>query len=89
MVSRTIGVAYIADNAPQTIKVGDTIPEGTFPTVYYTPELEDGSVCGTRKHSRNLLLDLSHASIVQRLSSALTSGKARKLSCSRFRGHSL
>lgn len=28
--------------ATPTIKVGDTIPEGTFGYVPYTPELEDG-----------------------------------------------
>ncbi|KAG9121324.1 hypothetical protein FRC07_002751 [Ceratobasidium sp. 392] len=28
------------------IQVGETIPEGTFPTVYYTPELDDGAACG-------------------------------------------
>ncbi|KAG8717497.1 hypothetical protein FRC09_014188 [Ceratobasidium sp. 395] len=30
-----------------TIAVGETIPEGTFPTVYYTPELDDSTACGT------------------------------------------
>ncbi|KAB5588824.1 hypothetical protein CTheo_7734 [Ceratobasidium theobromae] len=29
------------------IKVGDTIPEGTFSTVLWTPALKDGSACGT------------------------------------------
>jgi alkyl hydroperoxide reductase 1 len=29
-----------------TIKVGDKIPEGTFSFIPYTPELEDGRVCG-------------------------------------------
>ncbi|KAF7800079.1 hypothetical protein EIP86_011322 [Pleurotus ostreatoroseus] len=29
-----------------TIKVGDTVPQGKFATVPYTPELEDGLACG-------------------------------------------
>ncbi|KZT06680.1 1-Cys peroxiredoxin isozyme [Laetiporus sulphureus 93-53] len=29
-----------------TIKVGDTIPEGTFSYIAYTPELDDHSACG-------------------------------------------
>jgi len=29
-----------------TIKEGETIPEGTFKHVPYSPELEDGSACG-------------------------------------------
>ncbi|TFK47285.1 Redoxin [Heliocybe sulcata] len=29
-----------------TVKVGDTIPKGTFSYVAYTPELEDGLACG-------------------------------------------
>ncbi|KAK7049365.1 peroxiredoxin type-2 [Paramarasmius palmivorus] len=29
-----------------SIKVGDTVPEGTFGYVPYTPELEDGLACG-------------------------------------------
>ncbi|KAF8307173.1 Redoxin [Clavulina sp. PMI_390] len=29
-----------------SIKVGDTLPEGTFMYVPYTPELADGSACG-------------------------------------------
>jgi len=30
-----------------TIKVGDTIPEGTFKYVPYSPDLENGLICGT------------------------------------------
>ncbi|KAG8690623.1 hypothetical protein FRC08_010472 [Ceratobasidium sp. 394] len=30
----------------EVIQVGETIPEGTFFTVYYTPELDDGAACG-------------------------------------------
>jgi len=29
-----------------TVKVGDTIPKGTFPYIPYTPELEDALACG-------------------------------------------
>ena len=32
-----------------TIKVGDTIPSGTFQYIAYTPELENASACGIRE----------------------------------------
>ena len=33
-----------------TIKVGDTIPSGTFQYIAYTPELENASACGIREY---------------------------------------
>lgn len=30
------------------IQVGDTIPQGTFKYIPYSPELEDHSACGIR-----------------------------------------
>ncbi len=38
------------------IKVGDTVPQGKFATVPYSPELEDGLACGVREYSSNACL---------------------------------
>ena len=40
---------YSPQREMATIKVGDTVPAGKFATVYYTPELADGSACGVRE----------------------------------------
>ncbi|KAG8737045.1 hypothetical protein FRC10_008641 [Ceratobasidium sp. 414] len=39
-------MASVSSRGLDVIQVGETIPEGTFPTVYYTPELDDGAACG-------------------------------------------
>ena len=41
--------AYSSASNMASIKVGDTIPSGTFTYIAYTPELEDHSACGIRK----------------------------------------
>ena len=45
------------------VQVGDTIPQGTFTYIPYTPELEDHSACGIRTyHLSRAARDLSDLS---------------------------